>query len=167
MSDSVIPSVEDIRKLADVPVFVVEGDLEWMEGPALLEGNDCGAVMEFADAVDAKVILVQYDYPDFDDYFVDPEDYPIEDFFEDDEIDDLFESIEEKNDEFENFLEEEYDGEPIGCSVYVMYDGTPYGMFVQDDALIEAFGETADEFLVRKYLEYGDDEEEEEDGEED
>ena len=39
-----------------------------------------------------------------------------------------------------------------------MYEGTPYGMFVEDDQLIESFGELNDEFIVRAYMELFDEE---------
>ncbi|MFT0898456.1 hypothetical protein [Candidatus Methanoprimaticola sp. MG2] len=157
MSKSPVPSLEDIRKIAELPVFVVEGDIEWMEGPVLVNGNDIESTLDFAKAVDAKVLFIQYDYPDFDDYFIDDEDYDLEELFGDAEGD-VLNAIEERNDDFEDFLEKEYDNEPIGCSVYVMYEGTPYGMFVEDDQLIESFGELNDEFIVRTYMELFDEE---------
>ena len=70
---SPIPSIEDIRKMAGIPVFKVEENLEWLAGPALIGDNDIESVMEFADVVGAKALFVQYDYPDFDDYFIDPD----------------------------------------------------------------------------------------------
>ncbi len=152
MSRSPIPTMDDIRAKTNLPVFKVEGDLEWMDGPVLVRNNDLDSVTAFAEAVGAKVLLVQYDYPDFDDYFIDPEEYDLIDLFGEEMEDAILEAIEERNDEVEDYLEKEYDNEPIGCSVYVMYDGAPYGMFIEDDALIEEFGETNDEFIVRKYM---------------
>ncbi|MDO5853886.1 MAG: hypothetical protein Q4Q62_07615 [Thermoplasmata archaeon] len=158
MSESPIPAMDELKGEFDIPVFEVTGDLEWMEGPVIVGNNDFDSLVAFADAVGAKAVLVQYDYPDFDDYFVDPDDYPLDDIFGEESEDMILDAIDDRNDEFEDFLEKEYDGEAVGCSVYVMYEGTPYGLFIEDDALIEAFGETRDEFILRKVLE---DEEEE------
>ncbi|MDO5861555.1 MAG: hypothetical protein Q4Q58_01970 [Thermoplasmata archaeon] len=158
MSESPIPSLEDIRSAAAIPVFEVTGDLEWMEGPAIVGANDFDSLTAFAAAVGARVMLVQYDYPDFDDYFIDPDEYPLSELFEEEREDEILDLIDDRNDEFEDFLEKEYEGEPIGCSIYVMYDGTPYGLFVEDAALVEAFGETADEFIIRNYLDEDDEE---------
>ncbi len=152
MSKSPIPTIEEIRAATPLPVFIVNGDLEWMEGPVLVENNDIASTLDFAEKIDAKAVLVQYDYPDFDDYFIDEDDYDIKDLFGEEMEEEILDAIDDHNDDFEDFLEKEYDNEPIGCSVYVMYEGAPYGMFVEDDALIEAFGESADEFIVRKYL---------------
>ena len=164
---SPIPALKDIRSMTDIPVFKVEGDLEWMIGPALIGDNDCESVMEFADTVGAKAIFVQYDYPDFDDYFIDPDNEECICLFDEDDEDELYEAIEEHNDEFQDFLDKNYEGEPIGCSVYVMFEGQAYGMFVMDDALLESFGEEGTEFLVRKFVEfYGDDEDYEDEEEE-
>lgn len=171
MSESPIPSMEDIRSASDLPVFEVTGDLEWMEGPVLVGNNDFESLAEFARAVGAKVVLVQYDYPDFDDYYVDPDDFPLHSLFGEEREDEIVDMIEDRNDDFEDFLDKEYDNEPFACSVYVMYEGTPYGFYVEDDALIEAFGETGEEFIVRLAIEdeedYGGpryDDEDEEDG---
>lgn len=152
MTKSPVPSVEDISRIAGIPVFVVEGDLEWMEGPAIVNANDIESTLDFARTVDAKVLFVQYDYPDLDDYFIDPDDYDICDLFGEEREDEILDLIDDRNDDLEDFLENDYDGEAIGCSVYVMYEGTPYGMFVEDDSLIESFGETCIEFIVRQYL---------------
>lgn len=158
MSGNVIPSVEDVKKIAGIPVFEVFDDLEWMEGPVMVDNNDIASVLEFAKAVGAKAMFVQYDYPDFDDYYIDPDEFDIEDIFGEDAADDVYDAIEDHNDDFEDFLENDYDNEPFACSVYVMYEGTPYGMYVEDDELIESFGESGYEFLVRKYIEAEDEE---------
>lgn len=156
---SPIPKIEDIRSMTDIPVFKVDGDLEWMVGPALIGDNDCESVMEFADTVGSKAIFVQYDYPDFDDYFIDPDTEECIALFDEDDMDELIEAIDEHNEEVDDFLDKNYDGEPIGCSIYVMFEGQAYGMFVMDDSVLEAFGEEGTEFLVRKFIEfYGDDE---------
>lgn len=158
MSDSPIPQMKDVRALTDLPVFEVAGCLEWMEGPVQVEDNDIESVLEFARAVGSKVLMVQYDYPMFDDYYVDPGEYRLDELFGEEREDEILDLIEERNDELDDLFDTEYDGEPIGASVFVVYEGEAYGMFVQDDALIEEFGETADEFIVRLYM---DDEEEE------
>ena len=165
---SPIPSIEDIRKMAGIPVFKVEENLEWLAGPALIGDNDIESVMEFADVVGAKALFVQYDYPDFDDYFIDPDGEDCITLFDEDDEEDLLDAIEEHNDDFQDFLDENYDGERLACSVYVMYEGQAFGMFVLDDALLESFGEDGGEFLVRKFIEYYcDDDEDLEDEEED
>lgn len=161
MSGNVIPSAEDVRKVAGMPVFKVCDDLEWMEGPVIVDSNDIASVLEFARTVGAKALFVQYDYPDFDDYFIDPDEYDIEEIFGDDLADAIYDAIEDHNDDFEDFLENDYDNEPFACSVYVMYEGTPYGMYVEDDELIESFGESGFEFLVRKCYEADEEEDEE------
>ncbi len=152
MSKSPIPRIEDIRGMTSIPVFEVAGNLEWMDGPVLVGNNDLESVMDFAKAVEAKAILVQYDYPDFDDYFLDEFDVDVIDLFGEDMEEEILDAIDAHNDEFEDYLEKDYDNEAFGCSVYVMYEGVPYGMFVADDLLIEEFGESGEEFLVRKLI---------------
>ena len=161
MKQSVIPTMEDIRARADIPVFEVAGALEPMTGLVQVGSNDIYSVLKFADAVGSRALMVQYDYPEFDDFYVDPGAYPLEEMFEEECMDEVYEAIDDRNDEIDEYLDKEYDGEPFAASVFVSYDGTAYGMYVEDDALIEAFGETSDEFMVRLML--GEDDEEGED----
>lgn len=153
MRDSPIPSLQDIRARTDMPVFEVVEDLAWMVGPVQVESNDFQSVISFARAVGSRVLLVQYDYPDFDDYYVEPRSFDIDVLFGEEREDEIRDLVEERNDEFEEFIEKEYDGEPFAVSIYVKYEGTPYGIFIEDDALIESFGETADEFVTRLIME--------------
>lgn len=160
MKSSVIPTMEDIASRSAVPVFEVSCALEWMQGPVQVGSNDIDSVLRFAEAVGARVLLVQYDYPEFDDYYVDPDAYRLDEMFAEECEDQVYDAIEERNDEIDEYLDKDYDGEPFAVSVFVSYDGRAYGMYVEDDALIEAFGETADEFMFRLMMDERDEDEE-------
>ena len=93
MKQSVIPTMEDIRARADIPVFEVAGALEPMTGPVQVGSNDIYSVLKFADAVGSRALMVQYDYPEFDDFYVDPGAYPLEEMFEEECMDEVYEAI--------------------------------------------------------------------------
>ncbi len=157
---SPLPTLEEIKASTDLPVFEVSGDLNWMEGPVIVGDNDMDGLLEFAAAVKSEVVLVQYDYPDFDEYFIDPYDFPMDQVVDEEDMDLFLDAADKRNDEVEEFIQEEYNDEAVACSVYVNYQGTAYGVYISDDALIDSFGETAAEFVVRFATEYLDDEEE-------
>lgn len=176
MSECPIPAIDEIRKEMDVPVFEVFGDLDPLDGPVIVENNDMDALKAFAKAVGAKVVLVQYDYADTSDYLIDETLYKLDTFFDSDEVSEISDNIHARNCEVMDYFQDEYEGEPVGCSIYVNYEGTAYGIYIEDEEMLDAIGETPEEFVWReiyaKMMElsegtYDDGEDEEEDDEDD
>lgn len=163
MSDGILPSIEEIQSKTEIPVFVVEGRMVNMEGPAIIGNNQLEDVLDFADAIDAKVVLVEFDYPDLCEYIVDPDIFDLEEMFEEDDLNDILDEIEERNDSLMKFFDEEYDDEPIGCSIFVEYNGAQFGVYIEDYDVLARFGETCREFYARIF--FDDDEDVEEDEE--
>lgn len=147
--DSPLPKLADLETQIDLPVFEVKGNIPPLEGPVVVGGNDMDSLQSFADAVDAKAVMVQYDFFDPDDYLVAPEKYAFEQILDEDELDELLDLIDEHNENVYALLDEDDAYEPIACSVFVMYEGMPYGVYDEDVELIESFGENAEEFLSR------------------
>lgn len=166
--ESPLPTLEDLESQIDLPVFEVSGNIPELEGPVVVGNNDMESLQAFTEAVDAKVVMVQYDYFDPDDYIVAPEKYAFEEILDEDEVDELLDKIEEHNESVYELLDKDESFQPIACSIFVMYEGTPYGIFTEDIDLIESFGETGEEFLSRTiyniYFDVSD--EDDEDGEE-
>ena len=174
MSECPIPTVDEIRKEIDIPVFEVFGDLDPLDGPVIVENNDMDALKAFAKAVGAKVILVQYDYAYMSDYLIDETPYELDSLLDPDEVAEISDNIYARNCDVRDYFQDEYEGEPIGCSIYVNYEGTAYGIYIEDAEMLDAIGETPDEFVSRevymKMMELSDgmyDDEEGEDDEED
>ncbi len=149
MATEGVISIEEIEKQSDLPVFEVSDALDWMEGPSVVGDNTLESLAGFSNAVGAKVLLVQYDYPDLTEYFVDPDDFDLDELFEDG-VDDVEAAIDERNAELDGILAE-YDGRPWAVSVFVMYEGQPFGVFLTDNDLIDRLGETSMEFIARLY----------------
>ncbi len=144
-----LPLIEDIRSKTTIPVFEVTDDLPELEGPSVIGSNDMDSLLSFAMAVDAKVIFVQYDYLDMTDYIVDPADYSFDEVFDEDETLDVMHEIYEHNQDVCELFDSDDANRPVACSIYVMYEGSPYGIFCEDIELIESFGETADEYMTQ------------------
>lgn len=146
---SSLPTLEDLESCTDLPVFEVAGNIPELEGPVIVGNNDTESLQAFIEAVDAKVVLVQYDYIDPMEYLIPPEGCDFDGILDDDEAEDVLDQIEARNDEIFDRLESDDALLPIACSVFVMYEGTPYGIYTEDVELIESYGETGNEFLIR------------------
>ena len=144
-----LPLIEDIRSKTTIPVFEVTDDLPELEGPSVIGSNDMESLLSFATAVDAKVLFVQYDYLDMMDYIVDPADYSFDEIFDEDETLDVMHEMYEHNQDVCELFDSDDANKPVACSIYVMYEGSPYGIFCEDIELIESFGETADEYMTQ------------------
>ncbi len=96
------------------------------------------------------MILVQYDFADMYDYYITDTPSELDKYLDPEEVEEVNDIIDKRNCEVEEYFQDEYEGEPIGCSIYVNYEGTAYGIYIEDEKLLDEIGEYAEDFVFRE-----------------
>lgn len=151
---------EAIKEQFDIPVHEVTEAFDEFEAPVILGQNTIEDLKAFAADVGSKVVLVQYDYTDEDELFIDIDDDALEGLFGEN-AEQAEEIICEHNDAI---LEEDWDA-PYAMSAFVMYEGSAFGIRVFNDAYDGDLLIDPEDFLVCLMDEFDADESEEEDAE--
>ena len=134
---------EAIAEQFDIPVHEVSEAFDEFEAPIILGGNTIEDLKAFAEDVGSKVVLVQYDYTDEDELYVDIEDEALEGLFGE-KADEARERIFDHN---TAILDE--DGEaPYAVSAVVMYEGSAVGIRVFNDVYDGDLLGDPEDFLV-------------------
>ena len=134
---------EAIAEQFDIPVHEVSEAFDEFEAPIILGGNTVEDLKAFADDVGSKVVLVQYDYTDEDELYVDIEDEALEGLFGD-KADEARERIFEHN---TAILDEDWEA-PYAMSAFVMYEGSAFGIRVFNDVYDGDLLVDPDDFIV-------------------
>ena len=128
---------EALAEQFDIPVYEVSEAIDLYEAPVILGNNTVEDLKAFAQDVGSKVILVQYDYTDEDELYVDISEEAIESLFGD-HADEAKDCIVDHNDDV---MAEDWSA-PYAMNAFVMYEGSAFGIKVynecySDDLLIE------------------------------
>ena len=134
---------EAIAEQFDIPVHEVSEAFDEFEAPIILGGNTIEDLKAFAEDVGSKVVLVQYDYTDEDELYVDIEDEALEGLFGE-KADEARERIFDHN---TAILDEDREA-PYAVSAFVMYEGSAFGIRVFNDVYDGDLLVDPEDFLV-------------------
>ena len=134
---------EAIAEQFDIPVHEVSEAFDEFEAPIILGGNTIEDLKAFAEDVGSKVVLVQYDYTDEDELYVDIEDEALEGLFGE-KADEARERIFDHN---TAILDEDWEA-PCAVSAFVMYEGSAFGIRVFNDVYDGDLLVDPEDFLV-------------------
>ena len=134
---------EAIAEQFDIPVHEVSEAFNEFEAPIILGGNTIEDLKAFAEDVGSKVVLVQYDYTDEDELYVDIEDEALEGLFGE-KADEARERIFDHN---TAILDEDWEA-PYAVSAFVMYEGSAFGIRVFNDVYDGDLLVDPEDFLV-------------------
>ena len=151
--ENTILVTDALRDEVGLPVHEVSEAFGEYGGPIILGANTLDDLKSFIETVDARLVLVQYDYTCEDELLVRVEDDMLQGMFGD-EWENAREYIDEHNSQV---LEEDWDA-PYAMNAFVMYEGHPFGVRIfndtyDDDLLIEP------EDFISDMLDCGTDEE--------
>lgn len=134
---------EAIAEQFDVPVHEVSEAFDEFEAPIILDSNTVEDLKAFARDVGSKVILVQYDYTDEDELYVDIDDESLNSLFGDN-ADEARERIFDHN---TAILDEDWEA-PYAMSAFVMYEGSAFGIRIFNEVYDGDLLVDPDDFLV-------------------
>lgn len=142
---------EAITEQFDIPVYEVSEAFDEFEAPVILGANTLEDLKAFAKDVGAKVVLVQYDYTDEDELYVDVPDDALEGLFGD-RADEARERIFDHN---TAILDEDWEA-PYAVTAFVMYEGSAFGIRVFNEVYDENLLIEPEEFMVDLMDEFDD-----------
>lgn len=142
---------EAITEQFDIPVYEVSEAFDEFEAPVILGANTLEDLKTFAKDVGAKVVLVQYDYTDEDELYVDVPDDALEGLFGD-RADEARERIFDHN---TAILDEDWEA-PYAVTAFVMYEGSAFGIRVFNEVYDESLLIEPEEFMVDLMDEFDD-----------
>ncbi len=142
---------EAITEQFDIPVYEVSEAFDEFEAPVILGANTLEDLKTFAKDVGAKVVLVQYDYTDEDELYVDVPDDALEGLFGD-RTDEARERIFDHN---TAILDEDWEA-PYAVTAFVMYEGSAFGIRVFNEVYDESLLIEPEEFMVDLMDEFDD-----------
>lgn len=134
---------EAIAEQFDVPVHEVSEAFDEFEAPIILGSNTVEDLKAFARDVGSKVILVQYDYTDEDELYVDIDDESLNSLYGDN-ADEARERIFDHN---TAILDEDWEA-PYAMSAFVMYEGSAFGIRIFNEVYDGDLLVDPDDFLV-------------------
>lgn len=134
---------EAIAEQFDVPVHEVSEAFDEFEAPIILSSNTVEDLKAFARDVGSKVILVQYDYTDEDELYVDIDDESLNSLYGDN-ADEARERIFDHN---TAILDEDWEA-PYAMSAFVMYEGSAFGIRIFNEVYDGDLLVDPDDFLV-------------------
>lgn len=142
---------EAITEQFDIPVYEVSEAFDEFEAPVILGANTLEDLKAFAKDVGAKVVLVQYDYTDEDELYVDVPDEALEGLFGD-RADEARERIFDHN---TAILDEDWEA-PYAVTAFVMYEGSAFGIRVFNEVYDENLLVEPEDFMVDLLDEFDD-----------
>ena len=134
---------EAIAEQFDVLVHEVSEAFDEFEAPIILGSNTVEDLKAFARDVGSKVILVQYDYTDEDELYVDIDDESLNSLYGDN-ADEARERIFDHN---TAILDEDWEA-PYAMSAFVMYEGSAFGIRIFNEVYDGDLLVDPDDFLV-------------------
>ncbi len=142
---------EAITEQFDIPVYEVSEAFDEFEAPVILGANTLEDLKAFAKDVGAKVVLVQYDYTDEDELYVDVPDDALDGIFGD-KADEARERIFDHN---TAILDEDWEA-PYAVTAFVMYEGSAFGIRVFNEVYDQDLLVEPEDFMVDLMDEFDD-----------
>lgn len=142
---------EAITEQFDIPVYEVLEAFDEFEAPVILGANTLEDLKAFAKDVGAKVVLVQYDYTDEDELYVDVPDDALDGIFGD-KADEARERIFDHN---TAILDEDWEA-PYAVTAFVMYEGSAFGIRVFNEVYDQDLLVEPEDFMVDLMDEFDD-----------